>query len=386
MEIAMRTSYLVLPMLCAAPLLHGCASMTTAAASYGIKSVLDVRNSAETPEMYYDMGRYYQAQNRYGSAVRAYEHALALDPGDVRAASALGTCYAMQRDYDRAIATLQDAVRRAPGTAYLHNNLGYVYYLAGRNDEAVSELEAATRLDDRDRRAWRNLGLAYAKGGNAQAARDAHAKAAAATPQALLTHWRAAHPDGATSGAAKPEAAARDADATKGSPVPDAPGKVAGPSATLEVVPVAPSIYELRPIAPEPVLAASSVAAAATPQAPAATMPPLKPFRLDVSNGNGTTGMAHRVSTTLKHLGLNAVRLTNQIPWQRASEIQFSAGYALEAAKLAAMLSQPVLTVRNDRLRRDIQVRLVLGKDVHDETALVLPGDGPNATRVASVR
>jgi hypothetical protein len=115
---------------------------------------------------------------------------------------------------------------------------------------------------------------------------------------------------------------------------------------------------------------------------------PAKTFRLEVSNGNGKTGMAKRVAERLREAGMDPRRLTNQIPWQRATEIQFSEGYALEAARLAGLLQHRVLTVRNDGLRKDMKVRLVLGKDIRDELALVAPDDKSStpSTRVASAK
>jgi hypothetical protein len=154
------------------------------------------------------------------------------------------------------------------------------------------------------------------------------------------------------------------------------------------LVAVAPNIYELRaasrPVA-VPVEDVTPRVAQPTTQAPTSPRATTRPFRLEVSNGNGKTGMAHRIAGNLKAAGLNPVRLTNQIPWQRVSEIQFTEGYAAEAASLAGMLGQDVLTIRNDRLRSDIKVRLVLGKDVQRETAFVTPRL-PETTTVASAK
>jgi Tfp pilus assembly protein PilF len=390
----MRSAYLVVPVLCMAPLLPGCASFTSTLASYGVKSMLDVRHSRETPEMYYDLGRYYQAQMRWDRAAGAYERALALRADYIEAANGLATSYAMSGRSELAIARLKDAIAQAPNAAYLYNNLGYIYYLTGRYSEAIGALENATRLEPENRRAWRNLGLAYGKAGEPDKSRNAYGRA---TPRALLENWRASHPFPAAAASASGDSRAAVAAGTQFASVPDPihgarpPGSVQGTaisanagrtSPSLELVPLQANIYELRPISPAALPATVTTVSAADASQPPKLVP-LKPFRVEVSNGNGTAGMARRISDRLKHLGMDTARLTNQKPWQPGSEIQFREGYALEAAKLAGLLNHELLTVRNDELRGDIQVRLVLGKDVRNETAFVAPDVAHGSTRVA---
>jgi hypothetical protein len=148
---------------------------------------------------------------------------------------------------------------------------------------------------------------------------------------------------------------------------------------------VAPGIYELRaPAAPVRTPAATEVAAAQPRVTAAATQ--VQAFRLEVSNGNGTAGMARRVADHLRHAGMAPVRLTNQKPYQRVTEIQYGAGYVQEAAQLAALMHQQALMIRSDKLRPDIKVRLVLGRDVKDETALLEPPAVAQHAQVASAK
>lgn len=157
------------------------------------------------------------------------------------------------------------------------------------------------------------------------------------------------------------------------------------PGAAMGLIQVAPNIYELRspvapvrrPVATEPPTVQPEVSA---------SLAGVPPFRLEVSNGNGTAGMARRVAKTLRQAGLTPVRLTNQKPYQRITEIQYGPGYALEAARLAALLRQQAMMIRSDKLRPDIKVRLVLGRDVKDETALLgVPADAYK-TNLASAK
>jgi len=390
----MKHAYLVLPVLCATPFLDSCTTVATSLASYGMKSVLEVRHATESPEAYYQLGRYYQAQNRFDEAVKAYERAVALKNDYVEAANALATSYAMQGRYELAIARLEAAIERSPGVGYLHNNLGYIYYLQGRYASAIASLEAATRLEPENGRAWRNLALAYGKSGAADESRDAYARADRATPHV-------AQVGGASHALSKEQQDHSVHEQTRRAPQAPAvlsatrPAAQIGSGATLidasrsiAIVPVGPNIYELRPLTRTPELAAQPEAmtkSTATSASPAVKLS-LRPFRLEVSNGNGKTGLARRIAERLKHAGMKAARITNQLPWQPGSEIQYSEGYAAEAAQLADLLGQEAMMVRNDRLRQDINVRLVLGKDVRNETALIKSHDSAFAMTLASAK
>jgi hypothetical protein len=114
------------------------------------------------------------------------------------------------------------------------------------------------------------------------------------------------------------------------------------------------------------------------------SMAPTRKFKLEVSNGNGILGLAKRVAGRLVSAGVRATRLTNQRPFEQAStEVQYREGYAAEAAMLAATLQHPVQVKPSKDLARHIDVRLVLGKDVLSDTALIIP-TRPAATTVAA--
>jgi hypothetical protein len=72
--------------------------------------------------------------------------------------------------------------------------------------------------------------------------------------------------------------------------------------------------------------------------------------------------------------GLPTTRLTNQRPFEQArTEVQYREGYAAEAATLAGKLQHRVQVVPRTDLASYVDVRLVLGKDVRSETALLAP-------------
>jgi len=125
------------------------------------------------------------------------------------------------------------------------------------------------------------------------------------------------------------------------------------------VAPVATRPVPSTPVdvAPEPV-EASAVEAAPT----AALAPPSA--RLEISNGNGVTGMAARVGRWLAKQGIATQRLTNQRPFAQALTIvQYRAGHEEAAQRIARSMpaeakadTQPTPGLRSD-------VRVVLGHD-----------------------
>jgi hypothetical protein len=63
--------------------------------------------------------------------------------------------------------------------------------------------------------------------------------------------------------------------------------------------------------------------------------------------------------------------LSNERPIRSDTSIEYRDGFIEEAASLAAALQKPVTLIPSYNLRRDIHVRLVLGRDVRSELALL---------------
>lgn len=391
----MARLYPILSVLVVAPLLQSCSSLPATLAVYAVQAVMSVRHSNESAYGYYQLGRFYQAQNQLEAAAVAYKKALSVDDGYYDATNALGVIYAMQGKLDLATEHFRSALAQAPRSAHLHNNLGHAYYQQHRYQEAITSLESAAALDPHNQRTLHNLGLAYAGAGHAEKsdqvlrtaqalrARDAVAVSSAlGQPGAMVKHQLGAAPSTSNERAAaiapagdvlsralaaSPSASASSAiEALKsGNSAGELVLRRSNADATLVLINA--NIYELR---------------APKLQAPGHSAPSPRPlqqssalaerlFRLEVSNGNAITGMARRVGERLKHSGVNVVRLTNQIPYrQLVTEIQYRDGFANEADKLASSLQQHVTVVPGKGLRPDIHVRLVLGKDVSDHVAL----------------
>jgi hypothetical protein len=94
-------------------------------------------------------------------------------------------------------------------------------------------------------------------------------------------------------------------------------------------------------------------------------------FRVEVSNGNGVTGYARKIGEFLKSQGYPPTRLTNQKNYNVLNtQIQYRIGYQSEAKLIQSRFSQPFELVESNDLRSDVSIRIVLGKDVVNQTSL----------------
>lgn len=350
----MKRRQTILPLACCIPLLASCTStQTVGGLPWSVKPHYSVSDSGLSPLAYYQTGRYFQGQQRYDQALQAYRKALDADGSFYEARNGVGVILSLQGRYPEAIEQFTLALKQAPEAAHIHNNLGYAYYLHGRSAEAVAALEQAVKFDAGNSRAHANLGLALAKAGDAEKAQQALGQAAALQD--------ARGEPGPATGNIGPAAAAGQALALPKDrgvirPLPEV-------ESSLQVVQLAPSVFELRERAAVP---------RGTPLVAEA-----RKFRVEVSNGNGVTGMARKVGRFLGGNGFVASRITNQKPFRvELSHIYYRAGYLGEAQRVKANLpDQPVL-MQSGTLRADIDVRLVLGRDVADRTAYFEAGAG----------
>lgn len=379
----MKTRQKILPAVCCISLLSACASnQPVSVAPWSIKP-MTAMNSNDKPEAMYQIGRYYQGQNRYDQAIDAYKKTLAADSSFVEARNGLGVIYSRQGKYNEAIEVFKIAIQQAPKAAHLYSNIGYAYYLQGLYAESVTALVQATTLDPTNQRALNNLGLAYAKVGSNIESIQAFSHAAS---QAVMTSvatpslGQSSLPE--TVAVAEPVKSAEVNAAAASQPelqmlaLPKDRGAItpAFIALTLPVVEsrvklvrLEPNVYELHmqqpKVAPIPMAMIVPVVAASDNSSVAKT-------RVEIANGNGVAGMARKVGRFLRSQGYPEARLTNQKPFQaRMTQIQYRDGHQAEAQLLKASLPEaPELVQRND-MRADIGVRLVLGKDVATGTA-----------------
>jgi tetratricopeptide (TPR) repeat protein len=356
-----------------------CASnQSTSAAPWTIKTTAVTKSSNDKPEAY-QLGRYYQGQNRFDEAVNAYLKALNADANFAEAHNGLGVVYSRQGKYREAIEAFQAAIQQAPKAAHLYSNMGYAYYLQGQYAESVRALEQATKLDPHNQRALNNLGQAYAKAGSttqsALAFSEAisvekadHTVAETAVPAQSI-------PANVTNIAV---ASAQDANVQKVTvqdaqmlAIPKDSGVIRTANSAPAMVPVVESRARLVPVAPHvSELQLRPESAEMLQVASAEASQDLQKVRLEVANGNGVSGAASKVSKFLRGQGYAAARLTNQKPFKtKTTQIYYRAGYEAQAQLLQSkLLDAPKLIERND-MRASVSVRVVLGKDMVTQLA-----------------
>jgi hypothetical protein len=114
--------------------------------------------------------------------------------------------------------------------------------------------------------------------------------------------------------------------------------------------------------------AAVVVKAAVAPLAPAARVTPPAPVhesRLELSNGNGVTGMAARLRSWLSTQGVKTSRLTNDLPYnQPQTVIQYRHGHEQAAMQIAqALPAATAQTSERSDLSSRTDVRVLIGRD-----------------------
>lgn len=339
-------------------LLAGCrAAPESETAKLAIRPNLSIGGESGTSAALFQLGRYYQGQNRADLAIAAYRRALAKDASLVDVHNNLGILYSQAGRYDEAESEFRAALKLDPRQAYLYSNLGFSYFLQGEYARSVAVLAQALTLDPNDQRAKKNLETVVAK---------------LDVDETTLLDHRIAQVAGST--AAAPENVVATAPSTQlASQVALSSGEhlametqpeSAGSSGLVQVPRV---VYELAPAAAVPAQAKHESA---------------KPLRVEVANANGQTGMAQRVRTYLSGKGYAHARLTNQKPYtEKMTLIQYRQGYIEEARRLQAQVPGHPRLVQFSRLRSDIALRLLLGADGTVGLALLETDDKASAER-----
>ncbi|MFC5475282.1 LytR C-terminal domain-containing protein [Paraherbaspirillum soli] len=376
----MNKIFLLLPLVCGVPALSGCSSaIPRTEKAMRVQPVLSVRNSDSSARGFYQLGLYYQGQNRLEPAADAYRKALALQGSYIEAHNALGTTYSLQGKFDQAIAEFQLILQTKPQLAHIYNNLGYTYYLQQHFGEAIAAYEKAIALDQSNPRTYNNLGAAYAKLGETEKSRLAIARSVA-----LNAHHAEAAPAASTNADIEAGAALALTQDTGSVALPPltSGASVAMGSDTIEVAASAEHAQDGRAPIARALLQYERWGQRldpATPMAPIQAMSPAihrstrdgKTFRLEIANGNGIAGLARKVSDTLASHGLPISNLINLKPYrQQKTSIQYRKGFRDEALRLSRKLPTSPSLVSNDHLRDSVDVQLILGKDVTSLAAL----------------
>lgn len=116
-------------------------------------------------------GDKYYEHGDIASAIREFEHALALDGGNVNVRNSLGVCYAVLGDYERALEQFSTVLRLESGEYMAVYNIGLIHALLGRRDTALGFFLKANALRDDVFEILVQTGKLYLEMGQAQSAR-----------------------------------------------------------------------------------------------------------------------------------------------------------------------------------------------------------------------
>lgn len=315
-------------------------------------------------ERLFAQGREAQARGDLRRAEALYGQLLALSPRHVGALNGAGIILAQTGRLEAAVAHFGRALAIEPQAAHLHNNLGYALLLAGRLTEAESTLQRARALNPANALTDKNLALLAQAQERAAAA--AAAKAPAPSGQTLVAVAPSVYElrDPAPMPAAREAAAATSVRASAGTAVSAAPAARAPAAAPVQ-------------------LPARPLAQALAPRNPAT----LRGVRLEVSNGVGIRHMARRTAERLSATGLVAARLTNQPGYRQVkTEIQFAPGQMAAAEALSGQLPLAPTLTQVKPMERNIQVRLVLGRDLAGQAiAAWIDGEAEETSRLVTL-
>jgi len=120
-------------------------------------------NAKVKARLYNDLGYLYERSRRFMNARHAYEHALQLDPGLVKAQYNLGYILQKSQDYKGAMVIYNGLIAQNPNNAEAWNSLGFTYELMDKEKQALAAYQKAVEIDPRYKEAYFNLGALYKK-------------------------------------------------------------------------------------------------------------------------------------------------------------------------------------------------------------------------------
>ena len=127
---------------------------------------LNVKNKPDLSESLYKSGLESLWLGNYDNAVGYFENTVNRNPRRVDAWVQVGYCKVKQGKNEEAIRAYQHALSLQPGSAEIHNKLGDAYYYARRLREAIESYTQAIELRKDFAEAYYNLAIAYSENGN----------------------------------------------------------------------------------------------------------------------------------------------------------------------------------------------------------------------------
>ncbi len=303
-----------------------------------------VRPVSTLPSSHYKLGRYYQKRGKHQLAANEFIKAIKLDNSFIAAYNGLGMAYDALLDCDRADQAYSLATSYGPNIAYIHNNYGCSRMLCNDFDLAIELFSKAVTLDSKSKKIANNLRLAEAR-------KLYENPAINILPEQEISQTQTPTPSQASPLIAWHQPL--DVNSTK---------KNDNKSLQLTKT-IKPPLLEQQQ-EPIPILFGQQKR---LPRQPAQKTPNDRVLSgVEISNGNGITGLAGKSAKFLKSQGFSVNRITNAPNFgYQTSIILYRDGCLKLANEIAEILpgSQEVQKVA-DLGRPGIGVRLVLGGDL----------------------
>ena len=364
-----------------AGLLQACIAPPAVKKEMAMEPLLRVRHSSEqTAATYYQLGKYHQERGNIDLARDSYKHSLSLDKQQLDARNALATIYSQQGKLNEAKALLLELIAEYPLVAHPHNNLGYVYFIEGNYEAAVKTLKHALIFDKKIERTLNNLYAAELAQARVNEAVTSVAKRAADVSVAVVISNEPVldEPARAIGNTTKTEQIKAISLVSVPVEVKSASQDAALQTSLLE----AKKQVELTP------LLTSSSAHSLDLEIPApANSSTSRQARVEVSNGNGVSGMAKWMGGFLGRQGIAVSRLTNEYPFTReTTKIQYQAGFKESAQALQKALQGDTLLMPINQATDRFDVRLVLGQDAIAKIAKITQSDQVNRATLLALK
>lgn len=397
----MKKRRYLLPLLCSLSTLLGCSTPEIFKnPPVRAEPVMRTEESSDASLGYYQLGRYYQGQDRLDLAVDAYKKAIGLSAGFVEAHNALGAVYSRQGRFEEAIAELNAALSTVPDLARVYNNLGYVYYLQNKFSDAIASYEKAISLDPNSSRTFNNLGMAFDKLGDRERSQSSFARAETLISLSSQTRMEKNSVAEINSGVADAKDAQVSIPIAFDSPVVNLPtASSAGiatvnlgadpgtaeshvPNGTIPIYNTAPrSLQNINYSSPKQLslrienalqnLRLNPISIQARDDK-TLRLNQEKYFNLEIANGNGINGLAGSLKKKLVLEGTHVSRITNIKRYREPKTvIQYRQGYLNEAISLSKRFVNVPLLAEVNRMPGNADLRLVLGRDVTGQASLL---------------
>ncbi|MEQ9504250.1 MAG: tetratricopeptide repeat protein [Deltaproteobacteria bacterium] len=128
-------------------------------------------------------------QNLHAGANRAWRRVNELDPGDLRAKTALGVGLSNRGQHRRAVELLTEVARTRPDSADAFADLGMALSRASSHDQALQALRQAISLNPQSAQVRLNYGVALLLAGRAQEAMASFWEVVSMAPDWSLAHY-----------------------------------------------------------------------------------------------------------------------------------------------------------------------------------------------------